>query len=87
MTKKLEWQPLWDAMEANPNDWTPTTEKMFWEMLEVLPPRAHNGRAFLVGEALRHNETGHAVHACFRQSGEDYYAKNMTVQQFREITA
>ena len=35
----LEWQALWDAMESNPYQWIPTTEKMYWEMLGALPPR------------------------------------------------
>jgi len=26
--QKLEWQPLWDAMEANPSEWIETTQKM-----------------------------------------------------------
>jgi len=87
LAKPLEWQALWDAMDARPDDWIPTTEHMFWKMLECLPPRAQNGRAFLVGEPLRHDEHGHTVHACFRQTGNEYHAKNMTVAQFREVTA
>ena len=39
---KLEWQPLWDAMEANPSEWIETTQKMYWDMLESVPPRAQN---------------------------------------------
>lgn len=79
----LEWQPLWDAMEAHPNDWTPTTEKMYWEMMGVLPPRAQSRGAFLVGEPLRHDAQGKAVHACFRQSGGRFYARNLTLEQFK----
>ena len=30
---KLEWQNLWDAMEANPSEWIETTQKMYWDML------------------------------------------------------
>lgn len=86
--QKLEWQNLWDAMDARPDDWIPTTEAMFWEMLECLPPRAQTGRAFLVGEPLRHDEHGHTVHACFKQTiGGEYFARNLTVAQFKEITA
>jgi hypothetical protein len=33
MNKPLEWKELWDAMDANPNEWIPTTEAMYWEML------------------------------------------------------
>jgi hypothetical protein len=87
MSENLEWQPLWDAMEANPEAWIPTTEKMYWEMLEVLPPRAHSRRAFLVGEALRHNGEGYPVYSCFKKTRDDYHAKNMTLKEFKEITA
>lgn len=50
MTAPLEWQPLWDAMDAKPDEWIPTTEAMYYRMLEVVPPRAHSLGAFLVGE-------------------------------------
>ena len=33
--QKLEWQALWDAMEAAPEAWVPTTEKMYWEEILV----------------------------------------------------
>ena len=87
MTEKLEWQPLWDAMEANPAAWIPTTEKMFWEMLEVLPPRAMRGDTFLVGEPLRSNDQGETLYACFTRTGENYRARNLTVKQFKEMTS
>jgi len=80
--QKLEWQPLWDAMDASPELWIPTTEKMYWDMLECVPPRKQSRNAFLVGEPLRHNENGEAVHACFRQLGDEFHARNLTVKQF-----
>lgn len=79
----LEWSPLWAAMDAQPEAWIPTTEDMYWQMLEVLPPRAHAGGAFLVGEPLRHNSEGKAVHACFLKAGPNYFARNLTVEEFR----
>jgi len=85
--RKLEWQALWDAMEAAPDAWIPTTENMWWEMLEVLPPRAQTRRAFLVGEALRSNGRGEAVYSCFAKTGDEYRAKNMTLAEFKENTA
>jgi hypothetical protein len=78
----LEWQALWDAMDASPDAWIPTTEKMYWDMLEVLPPRKMLGRNFLVGEALRHNDEGEAVYSCFTKFGDTYKAKNLTVAEF-----
>ena len=84
MNKPLEWQPLWDAMEANPSEWIPTTEAMYWEMLEVLPPRKMLGQNFLVGEPLRSNGKGEAVYSCFTKYCDKYAAKNMTVNEFVE---
>jgi len=78
----LEWQALWDAMDTNPDAWIPTTEKMYWEMLEVLPPEKMIGRNFLVGEASHHNSAGEAVYSCFTQHGDTYKAKNLTVAEF-----
>jgi hypothetical protein len=87
MNKPLEWQALWDAMDTNPDQWIPTTEKMYWEMLEVLPPRKQSRSAFLVGEATRDNAEGYPVYSCFKRVGDSFYAKNMTVEQFnKEVT-
>lgn len=85
--KLLEWQELWDAMDASPEAWIPTTEKMYWEMLEVLPPRAMHGGAFLVGEPLRDNGHGETLYSCFCRTGDNFRARNLTVKQFKECTA
>jgi hypothetical protein len=69
-------------MKAQPEDWIETTEDMFWEMLECVPPRVQERGRFLVGEAERHNDEGKAVHACFKEVGNRFYAKYMTVEQF-----
>lgn len=79
----LEWAPLWAAMDAKPLEWIPTTEAMYWEMLECVPPRAQRGGSFLVGEANNHNSDGKAVYSCFKQSGDNYFARNLTLEQFR----
>jgi hypothetical protein len=79
----LVWGELWSAIKANPADWIETTKEMYWEMLGCVPPRAMAGGSFLVGEADNHNEQGESVHTCFRQQGAKYYAKNMTVAQFK----
>ena len=81
-TVPLEWQALWDAIDANPQAWIPTTEKMYWDMLEVLPPRKMLGRNFLVGEPLRSNEQGEMVYHCFAKLGDTYKAKTLTVAEF-----
>ena len=80
--KTLEWSDLWAAMDAHPDEWIPTTEAMYWEMLEVLPPRKMVGQNFMVGEPLRHNNKGEAVHACFTKFGDTYKARNLTVAEF-----
>lgn len=85
--QKLEWQPLWDAMEATPDAWIDTTEAMYWQMLEVLPPRAQARGAFLVGEPLRSNEHGETIYSCFCCIGDEYRARNLTFKQFKEMTA
>lgn len=78
----LEWAPLWAAMDAKPLEWIPTTEAMYWHMLECVPPRAQRRGAFLVGEANNHNSDGKAVYACFKQSGDNYFARYLTLEQF-----
>ena len=79
----LEWAPLWAAMDDKPSEWIPTTEAMYWHMLECVPPRSQRVGAFLVGEANNTNADGYPVYACFRQSGDHYFARNLTLEQFR----
>ena len=81
-TKPLQWQELWDAMGENPGEWIPTTEAMYWHMLEVLPPRKMLGQNFLVGEANFHNSKGEAVYSGFTKFGDTYKAKNLTLSEF-----
>lgn len=86
-TAPLEWSDLWAAMDTQPAEWIETTEAMYWQMLEVVPPRLQSPSRFLVGEPQRHNAEGHAVHACFwERSDGRYFAKYQTVQQFRSAT-
>lgn len=82
MNQPLEWQALWDAMDANPSEWIPTTEAMYWEMLGVVPPRKMLGQNFLVGEPVRHNSEGEPVYSCFTKFGDTYKAKNLTLYEF-----
>jgi hypothetical protein len=87
----LEWKPLFDAVDldymARRDIWRPTTEAMYWNQLEVVPPAAMKNGAFLVGEASDHNAEGLAVYACFRQRGDTYECRRMTRPQFRELFA
>jgi hypothetical protein len=71
-------------MDAAPTEWIETTEAMYWEMLECVPPRAMAGGRFLVGEAKTHNEHGQAVHACFDERADGrFFARHLTVAQFQ----
>lgn len=87
MTHPFAWSTLWAEMDAQPTEWIETTEDMYWDMLEALPPRAQAGNRFLVGEPKTHNAEGKAVHACFWKKADGrYFAKHMTVEQFRSLT-
>lgn len=83
----LEWTPLWDAMkaeyESGRNAWTPTTENMHNEMLGVVPPRAGGYSRFLVGESWKDNDDYVPVYACFRQVGDRFEARYMTLAEFK----
>lgn len=85
MNTPLEWDALWGAMKSNPEAWIPTTENMYQEMLNALPPRAWRGGAFLVGEAANHNDHGEAVYTCFRKVGDNYVARDLTVREFNGL--
>jgi hypothetical protein len=78
----FEWAALWDEMKKNPAAWIETTEDMYWQMLECLPPREMNGGRFLVGEADSHNKKGEAVYASFRKHNGQFFAKYETIKQF-----
>lgn len=80
----LRGQALWDAMKKEPAQWTRTTEGMYYEMLEAVPPAAMGRGAFLVGEPYTHNSRGEAVHACFANTYGDFFARYMTIREFRE---
>ena len=76
------WAELWKAMKETPGAWIETTEKMYWDMLEVLPPARMDCSKFLVGEADHENSAGEPVYACFKKIGAKYFAKYLTVAQF-----
>ena len=81
----LEWAPLWDAMEARPDEWIETTDGMYIEMLECLPPRAYRSDGFLAGEP-HHDDptTGEPLFAAFiRSPFGRIFARYRTVAQFK----
>ena len=86
--KPLEWNELWTAMQRDFNTdpgsirWFPTTEEMYRQMLEAVPPAAYGIDAFLVGEAWTHRG-GTAIYAAFwKQRPGNYLAKYMSKGQF-----
>jgi hypothetical protein len=83
--KGYEWSDLWNAMDAHPETWQPTTQNMYDEMLGALPPQAMKHNAFLVGEPKTHNAAGFPVYACFRIVGGKYEAKHLTEKEFYKI--
>ena len=83
MRGPVEWDALWAAMRKTPSAWIETTEKMYWDMLEVLPPVRMDGRKFLVGEADHHNDAGEAVYACFKKIGSKFFARYLSIGQYQ----
>jgi hypothetical protein len=81
--RKLEWSPLWKAMQCNPDSWIETTESMYYDMLNAVPPRIHNSCRFLVGEPHHDNEQGETVYASFKVVNDRYFAKYQTVNEYR----
>ena len=84
---KLEWGELWAAMGAAPSTWHDTTEDMYYEMLNTVPPRASGRGAFLVGEPAYTNEAGENVYACFWSAYGKYESRYMTASEFKEFIA
>ena len=78
MSAPLEWDALWAALDADPDEWTPTTGAMFYDQLGVVPPQRRAKGAFLGGEPLRVNRDGDYVYHCFKVEGGGFFACNMT---------
>jgi hypothetical protein len=83
MRGPVVWNELWNAMKETPSAWIETTEQMYWDMLEVLPPVRMTGRHFLVGEADHHNAQGEAVYACFKKAESKYFARYLSIAEFQ----
>jgi len=72
---------------TDPITWTETTEDRYNDMLEVLPPAAMIGSAFLVGEPSDHcAATGQPRFEAFRQRGAVYLvaSRPMTIRELRD---
>lgn len=81
------WGELWSAMKENylagNEKWVETTEEMYDEQLNVLPPEEWEHGSFLVGEAWNHNSNNESVYACFMRFDGRYYARYLTRRQWR----
>lgn len=88
-TAPLEWKALFDAMRANHDagriEWVETTEAMYREMLNVLPPARQVPGGFLVGEPWTHDDKGRAVAAAFTLRAGRYEACYMTAADFKRL--
>ena len=82
--KPLEWSELWAAMKTRPDEWTPTTEAMYWHILKAVFPMCMNPKSFLGGEPNHHDKDGKPVYAAFRKVGKTYEAKYLTLEQFKK---
>lgn len=73
--------------QNTPITWTETTEAIFTEMLEVLPPAAWHHGGFLVGEPMDHDAlTGKPRYQAFKEIDGKFYAASraMTVIEFNK---
>ena len=59
------------------------TAQRYQDMLEVLPPARWIGGAFLVGEAMSHDDNGQARYAYyFRRGDQHFHGADLTVAEF-----
>lgn len=83
-----EWayRQMDENWDAGRDVWVEVSEGFYWQALEVLPPIKYDGRRFMVGEPLTHNERG-AVHAGFTKIGERYFARTCNVVDFVKLVS
>lgn len=85
----FEYSALFQLMDATPRQWVPTTEKMFYDMLEAIPPvaygKAENWTGFLMGEPVTHDTQGDAIYSAYIRVDDNFYAQNMTVKDFKDL--
>ena len=79
------WGELWDALQETPAKWVETTEEMYWEMLEALPPKRQDAQKFLVGEAHHTDAHGVDVHACFKEHNGRFFARYATLAEYADL--
>jgi len=80
------WQAAASARQRTPINWKPSTAEQFHRMLNILPPAAWIGGAFLVGEPTDHDVlTGAPRYAGFlERHGYFTASRPMTIREFRQ---
>ena len=66
--------------KSNNGLWVETTERVFWDQLECVPPKAMKGDAFMVGECHSNN-----CYAVFIEVDERFFGKICGVLTFNVI--
>jgi hypothetical protein len=61
--------------QLDEHKWVETTEKDFYDMLGAVPPARQSGRAFALGEASCHLDSGGVVHAMYIEVDDKFYTK------------
>jgi hypothetical protein len=70
--------------EANRQVWRETTESVYQEMLNILPPAYLEADLFMMGEPYSHNASGEAIFSIFKACGDRYFALHGTRRHIRE---
>ncbi len=76
---------IFDQMRVAPEQWHATDEATFYEMLGAVPPAGMGNGCFLMGEPIKHNSQGEPVFACFKQTGDVFEARHMTINEFQQL--
>jgi len=80
-----EWKDLWQKMNDFPFFWIPTTENMYHDQLGSVPPAAQSSNCFLAGEPHHSNDQYENVYACFVHTKLGYFAKYLSLKEYREF--
>ncbi len=72
---------------AEPRTWTEIGEETYFEKLEVLPPAAMLGGAFLLGEASDSHASGAPRFRAYKREGGKHYALSVPIMisEFRKM--
>ncbi len=72
-----------DNYHKNNGLWTETTEKTFYDQLEVVPPIRMKFNAFMVGECYTHDyDLRQPIYSTFVQIGNRFFGKHCALNTF-----